>query len=372
MVVKFGLPGDLSHSQKKLRQVYLSILCGLRGGTRDRIRYLRGMQSTTDTQLAALQRRFSQFLTDRQFRKVPLRLYEPVDYILSLGGKRLRPVVVLMAYRLFRMDVTPALPAALAIEVFHNFTLLHDDVMDKSKTRRGKPTVHEAWDTNQAILSGDVMLIEAYRLLAEATPAELLPKVLRVFSSLAVEVCEGQQFDMNFETRDDVTIEQYLRMIELKTAVLFGGALQIGALLGGATDADAEHLYRFGRDAGIAFQLRDDLLDTFGDAATFGKRIGGDILNNKQTYLVLKTMELLGDTERGELRALMLRRDLDEQVKIDAVKAIFDTVDIQQLTEALSDQYHSQAVQHLKAVRVDEEQKAELYELAERMRRRAI
>ena len=338
-----------------------------------RIRYLRAMHATTDTRLASLQRTFSGFLADRRFQKPPLRLYEPVDYILSLGGKRLRPVVVLMAYRLFgHEDITSALPAALAIEVFHNFTLLHDDVMDKSSTRRGKPTVHEAWDVNQAILSGDVMLIEAYRLLAEAAPAAQLPKVLQAFSGLAIEVCEGQQYDMNFETRNDVTIEQYLRMIELKTAVLFGGALQIGALLGGASDADAEHLYQFGRDAGIAFQLRDDLLDSFGDAATFGKRIGGDILNNKQTYLVLKTMELLSDADQGDLRALMLRRDIEDQAKIDAVKAVFRQVNIQELTEGLADQYHAQAIQHLRVVGADEAAKADLYELAERMRHRAI
>ena len=330
------------------------------------------MQTTADTQLRHLQLQFADYLEQRRFRKAPHRLYEPVDYILSLGGKRLRPVVVLMAYQLFQEDVTAALSAALSIEVFHNFTLLHDDIMDKSATRRGKPTVHERWDANQAILSGDVMLIEAYRLLAEHTPPAILPKVLQVFSGLAVEVCEGQQLDVDFETREDVTIEEYLRMIELKTAVLFGGALQIGGLLGGGSDADAEHLYQFGRDAGVAFQLRDDLLDSFGDAATFGKRIGGDILNNKQTFLVLKTMELLSDKEQGELRALMLRKDMDEQVKIDAVKAVFNQVDVQELTTALADQYHAQAVQHLRAVQVDEAKKAGLYELAERMRRRSI
>lgn len=330
------------------------------------------MPSTADSLLLECRVQFDAYLETHRFAKSPEQLYAPVDYILTLGGKRLRPVVLLMAYRLFAESAEAALPAALGIEVFHNFTLLHDDIMDKSATRRGQPTVHERWDANQAILSGDVMLIEAYRLLCEATPAALLPNVLRVFSNLAVEVCEGQQLDVNFERRSDVTITDYLRMIELKTAVLFGGALQIGGLLGGGTDADAAHLYRFGRDAGIAFQLRDDLLDSFGDAETFGKRIGGDILNNKQTFLVLKTMELLGDTEAGALRALLLRQDLPEQEKIDRVKTVFRQVDIEALTEALADQYHRQAVQHLRAVGVAEARKAALYELAERMRRRSI
>ena len=330
------------------------------------------MPSTADSLLLECRVQFDAYLETHRFAKSPEQLYAPVDYILTLGGKRLRPVVLLMAYRLFAESAEAALPAALGIEVFHNFTLLHDDIMDKSATRRGQPTVHERWDANQAILSGDVMLIEAYRLLCEATPAALLPNVLRVFSNLAVEVCEGQQLDVDFERRSDVTITDYLRMIELKTAVLFGGALQIGGLLGGGTDADAAHLYRFGRDAGIAFQLRDDLLDSFGDAETFGKRIGGDILNNKQTFLVLKTMELLGDTEAGALRALLLRQDLPEQEKIDRVKTVFRQVDIEALTEALADQYHRQAVQHLRAVGVAEARKAALYELAERMRRRSI
>ena len=218
-----------------------------------------------------------------EYPKNPSLLYEPINYILGLGGKRMRPILVLMAHQLFDKNIEKAVSPALAIEVFHNFTLLHDDIMDKAPLRRGKQTVHEKWNDNVAILSGDTMLVQAYQLMA-VVDKDIIKEVLAVFSKTAIEVCEGQQWDMDFETQSDVSIEDYLKMIEYKTAVLLGAALQIGGITAGASAQQQTHLYEFGRNMGIAFQLKDDLLDAFGSPETFGKQVGGDIMANKKTY----------------------------------------------------------------------------------------
>src|ERR1700761_9383330 len=230
------------------------------------------------------------------FPEYPAALYEPISYILSIGGKRMRPALLLMACDLFGGDVDDALAPALAIEVFHNFTLMHDDIMDNAPLRRGRTTVHERWNKNVAILSGDVMLIEGYKLMMQVKD-HLLRQILDIFNNTAVDVCEGQQIDMEFEQRNDVTIKEYINMIRLKTAVVLGGALKIGALLGGASTKDANLLADFGVNLGLAFQLQDDILDVYGNPEKFGKQVGGDIIANKKTYLLLKALELADETQ---------------------------------------------------------------------------
>jgi len=283
-----------------------------------------------------------------EYPKNPSLLYEPIDYILSLGGKRMRPILVLMAYQLFDKSIEKAISPALAIEVFHNFTLLHDDIMDNAPLRRGQKTVHEKWNSNIAILSGDTMLVQAYQLMAEVDDA-IVKQVLAVFSKAAIEVCEGQQWDMDFETQSDVCIPDYLKMIEYKTAVLLGAALQIGGITAGASKEEQNHLYAFGRDLGIAFQLKDDLLDAFGDAATFGKQVGGDIMANKKTYLYLKALALADVTQRQNLEQYFSTNDTS-QLKVDTVKTIFSNLDIPELTTNLIREYHARAMENLAAI----------------------
>ena len=283
-----------------------------------------------------------------EYPKTPSLLYEPIDYILGLGGKRMRPILVLMAYQLFDKNIEKAFSPALAIEVFHNFTLLHDDIMDNAPLRRGQKTVHEKWNNNVAILSGDTMLVQAYQLMAEVDNA-IVKKVLAVFSKAAIEVCEGQQWDMDFETQSDVSIPDYLKMIEYKTAVLLGAALQIGGITAGASKEDQNHLYAFGRDLGIAFQLKDDLLDAFGDADAFGKQVGGDIMANKKTYLYLKALALADGTQRQNLEQYFSTNDTS-QVKVDAVKTIFSNLKIPELTTNLIREYHARAMENLAAI----------------------
>ena len=317
-------------------------------------------------ELSHFQQRFTDYLQSRPFRKSPVGLYEPVDYILSLGGKRLRPAVLLCAHHLFADDWERALPAALGVEVFHNFTLLHDDIMDQSPLRRGKPTVHERWNSETAILSGDVMMIQSYELLRE-TGSERLNRLLEVFNRTAIEVCEGQQMDMDFERRNDVTVEEYVRMIELKTSVLFGAALQLGALLGGAGEEDAQHLYDFGRNLGIAFQIQDDYLDTFGTAAQVGKRIGGDILRNKKTYLAISARNrALGDlaTELHEWYA----DDTDlEDDKIARVTQIFRKLGVERIANEAKESYYEKAMAHLAQVQSPHAERKQLLEQLAKM-----
>lgn len=269
------------------------------------------------------QQAFLTYLKSQHFEKQPAGLYEPIDYILNLGGKRLRPVLVLMAAEAFGGDVKKALPAAMAIETFHNFSLIHDDIMDAAPLRRGKETVHEKWDVNTGILSGDAMLIQAYQQF-EKYEAELFKALMQLFSKTAQQVCEGQQYDVDFEERDDVSIAEYLHMIEYKTAVLVAAALQMGSMIAGADKANQELIYQFGLQLGIAFQLQDDYLDAFGNPETFGKKVGGDIAENKKTFLYLKALELAGRDEAQQLRHLYSLQPEDDSAKIENAKQIFE------------------------------------------------
>ncbi|MFD2786875.1 polyprenyl synthetase family protein [Hymenobacter rubripertinctus] len=293
----------------------------------------------------------------------PTSLYEPIRYIMSLGGKRIRPVLTLLGAHLFTDELDAIVKPALATEVFHNFTLLHDDLMDQAPLRRGQATVHEKWNPNVAILSGDVMLVRAYELLFDV-PGPLLAPLLRRFSQTAAEVCEGQQWDMHFETQSDVSIAQYLDMIRLKTAVLLGFALELGARLGGSSEADADHLRQFGEGIGLAFQLRDDLLDVYGDAATFGKRVGGDILADKKTYLLLTAQAQASPAQRAVLARHIGQPVTDEDAKVEAVRAIYDELEIRPQTEALINDYFLDALQHLERVAAPETRKKPLHQLA--------
>jgi|TARA_B100000809_G_scaffold92436_1_gene91030 geranylgeranyl diphosphate synthase type II len=273
------------------------------------------------------QKEFLSYLESKQWIHEPKNLYEPIDYILKLGGKRIRPVLTLMAADIFSSDFKRALPAALAVEVFHNFTLIHDDIMDAAPLRRGKATVHEKWDTNTGILSGDAMLILAYQYFENYEPI-VFQKLAKLFSKTALEVCDGQQLDVDFETRNDVTIPEYINMIRLKTSVLVAAALKMGAIVAEANDENANLIYDFGLNLGLAFQLQDDYLDTFGDPETFGKQVGGDIIENKKTYLYLKALEVATEDDKGKLAYLYRKKLADSADKISDVQRIFELNDI--------------------------------------------
>ncbi|MGY2130770.1 polyprenyl synthetase family protein [Hymenobacter sp. HD11105] len=307
--------------------------------------------------------RISAALAGLEYGQQPVDLYEPIRYIMALGGKRIRPLLTLMGAHLFTDELDPVIRPALATEVFHNFTLLHDDIMDQAPLRRGQPTVHEKWNANVAILSGDVMLVRAYELFLDVPPT-LLSTVLRKFSQTAAEVCEGQQWDMNFETNEQVTIEQYLDMIRLKTAVLLGFCLELGALLGGASAQDADHLRQFGTDVGIAFQLRDDLLDVYGDAATFGKRVGGDIVSDKKTFLLLTAQAQANAPQQAVLAQYLGQPTTNASAKVQAITGVYDQLSIRSQTEALINDYFQDALQHLERVVAPAERKAILRQWA--------
>lgn len=277
------------------------------------------------------------------WHREPLGLYEPIGYTLEAGGKRIRPTLCLLAAEMFGGDVQQALPAALALEIFHNFTLLHDDVMDRSHTRRGRDTVWVKWDENTAILSGDQMLIEAYRML-EGCPADKLPKVLRLFSKMATEICEGQQYDVDFERRDDVTIPEYMNMIRLKTSVLLATALQIGGYIAGADDEAQQALYEYGIHVGLAFQIQDDILDVYGDPETFGKPIGGDICCNKKTYMMLTALAKAEASTRRQMEQWMAKSEFDRSEKIAAITAIYTQLGVRESCTAIMEQHTEQAL----------------------------
>lgn len=293
----------------------------------------------------------------------PTNLYEPVGYTLAMGGKRLRPVMVLMACNLFTDKIEKAFPAALAIEVFHNFTLLHDDIMDQADMRRNSLAVHKKYNPNIAILSGDAMSIMAYNYL-QKSETENLGKMIRLFSDTALEVCEGQQYDMDFETRMNVSIPEYLNMIRLKTAVLLACSLKMGALAANAPERIADLLYVFGLDLGIAFQLQDDLLDVFADQEKFGKKIGGDIISNKKTFLLLKALELSDEPTKKELLEWIEKSEFDHQGKIMAVKNIYTKLKIKEITENNIEDFYQSALDVLNEIEVAEETKAEMVVLA--------
>ncbi|MCE7058032.1 polyprenyl synthetase family protein [Algoriphagus sp. AGSA1] len=270
--------------------------------------------------------------------KSPRELYDPITYILSLDGKRIRPLLSLLSYGIYKSDPEAILSQAAAVEVFHNFTLMHDDIMDDAPLRRGREAVHVKWNKNVAILSGDVMLVKAYGLLLP-TPAEKLGEVIRLFNKTASEVCEGQQFDMNFESLETVKEEEYLTMIRLKTAVLLGFALQLGALLAGAENDDAKKLYDFGVNVGVGFQLKDDLLDVYADQSKFGKQVGGDIISNKKTFLLIKALELAKGEDKKHLDYWLSLDGFDKAEKVRAVRAIYDKLGIKELTEFKMNSY---------------------------------
>lgn len=294
----------------------------------------------------------------------PNELYEPISYILSIGGKRLRPALVLMACDMFGGRVEGAVNASLAIEVFHNFTLMHDDIMDKAPLRRGKPTVHQKWNQNIAILAGDAMMVEANKLMLLVDDSILRP-VLDIFNQTAQGVCEGQQYDMNFEDNSTVAIEEYLEMIRLKTAVLLGGALKIGALIGGADETNAQYLYNFGVNLGIAFQLQDDILDVYGDPEKFGKQVGGDIISNKKTYLLIKALELAKGPQAADLTDWLAASDFDTTEKVAAVTNIYNELQIRAYAETAMNAYADIAFKALDAITLPEDRKQYLRDFAD-------
>lgn len=278
------------------------------------------------------------------WKREPYGLYEPIEYTLAAGGKRVRPQLAMIACQMFGGKEKEVLPAALALEVFHNFTLLHDDVMDKADVRRGRATVHVKWNENTAILSGDQMLIEAYKLLA-GVPAEKLPKVLQLFNKMATEICEGQQYDVDFESQEQVAVEEYLKMIRLKTSVLLATALQIGSYIAGANEQQQETLYQFGINVGLGFQIQDDILDVWGDPKTFGKAVGGDISCNKKTFVFLEAMRRLGDEAIGnELQQWYSQVLEDNTTKIASVKEIFEQLDVRTACEKVVEEYTQKAL----------------------------
>ena len=290
----------------------------------------------------------------------PMGLYDPIEYVLGLGGKRLRPVLMLLAYNLYKEDVTRIFSQAAGIETYHNFTLLHDDLMDKADMRRNKPTVHKKWDENTAILSGDAMLILAYQFMMQQCPAEYVGRVMEVFGRTALEVCEGQQWDMEFEHRLDVTVDEYIEMIRLKTSVLLAAALKIAAILGGAPEKDAQLLYDFGIKMGLAFQLQDDYLDVYGDPAVFGKKIGGDILCNKKTFMLITALSLAEGEDKETLLNWLRATDYVAEEKIRSVTALYNKVGVPELCQARIDAYYEEGLLLLEKVSVEPSLKEEL------------
>ncbi|WP_348797993.1 polyprenyl synthetase family protein [Flavobacterium adhaerens] len=314
---------------------------------------------------------FITYLESQVINKEPQNLYEPIDYILSLGGKRMRPVLTLMAAEVFGADYKKALPAAMAVEVFHNFSLVHDDIMDDAPLRRGKQTVHEKWNLNTGILSGDAMLILAYQYFEQYEPA-IFRDLAKLFSKTALEVCEGQQWDVDFESRKDVTIPEYLKMIEYKTAVLVAAAMKMGAIIAETSEADADLIYEFGLNLGLAFQLQDDYLDAFGDPETFGKQVGGDIIENKKTYLYLKALEFSSERKTLELEKLFALKLEDNTQKIETVKAIFDETGASNATQQAIADYTYKAFATLDKMNIADDKKNILKEFGENLMGRQV
>lgn len=310
-------------------------------------------------------------ISEIQYTRTPEGLYDPIKYVLSLGGKRIRPVLMLMAYNLYKEDVASIFSPATGIEVYHNYTLLHDDLMDRADVRRGKATVHKVWNDNTAILSGDAMLVLAYQYMSQC-PAHCLKEVMDLFSLTALEICEGQQMDMEFEQRNDVGEEEYLEMIRLKTAVLLAASLKIGALLGGASRKDADALYDFGMQIGVAFQLQDDLLDVYGDPEVFGKKIGGDILCNKKTYMLIKALEHADKEQNRVLSGWMTAETNHPEEKIASVTDLYNRIGVKAVCENKMREYYTRAMNSLQAVNVVEDKKYELKKLMKHLMYREI
>lgn len=315
--------------------------------------------------IETLQEKIKKALKSENFDLKPSELYEPISYIL-LGGKRLRPVLTLMACDIFGGKIENAIYPAIGIEIFHNFTLLHDDIMDEAPIRRGKKTVYKKWSSNTAILSGDVMFALAFKYIAKADK-QILPEVLSVFNQTAIQVCEGQQYDMNFETTQNVTIQDYLKMIRLKTAVLLGTSLKIGAIIANAGNHEKEEIYNFGVNIGLAFQLKDDLLDVFGNEQKFGKKTGNDILTNKKTYLYLKAFELAKNETLQLLRKYFGDTKIEKNKKIKVVKEIYEQLKVKEHTEKEIEHFYSEALINLETINVKNERKTVLKAFAEKL-----
>jgi geranylgeranyl diphosphate synthase type II len=321
--------------------------------------------------VSAYQSFFVAYLENQIILKEPRNLYDPIQYILSLGGKRMRPVLTLMSAEIFDVSYEKALPAAMAVEVFHNFSLVHDDIMDAAPLRRGNVTVHEKWDTNTGILSGDAMLILAYQYFEKYEP-KIFRKLAKLFSKTALEVCEGQQWDVDFETRTDVTIPEYLKMIEFKTAVLVAAAMKMGAIIAKTSKTNAKLIYEFGLNLGIAFQLQDDYLDAFGDPATFGKQVGGDIIENKKTFLFLKAMEFSNATLQARLLYLFTEYADNVEAKIEEVKQIFNESGASKATQDAIKEFTQNAFETLEKMNIDADKKALLQSFGENLMQRKV
>lgn len=310
----------------------------------------------------------NRYLDSLPYDRKPASLYAPIKYVLSMGGKRIRPTLMLLAYNLFKDDPEKILSSACALETYHNYTLLHDDLMDNADVRRGQPTVHKKWNANLAVLSGDSMLVLAYQRMIECDSH--LAEVLRLFTETALEIGEGQQMDMEFETRNDVCEEEYIEMIRLKTSVLLACAMKIGALLADAPADDADNLYRFGEKIGLAFQLQDDYLDVYGDPAVFGKAIGGDIVSNKKTYMLINAFNRADNAQRAELERWIRATDFDRQEKVKAVTGLYDEMGIDRLAQQKIAGYFNESKTYLDRVGVSDERKSELMCYAQRMMKR--
>lgn len=314
-------------------------------------------------QISTIVEEIEKVIADHQYGQKPKELYEPIEYIMQLGGKRLRPAMALATAEIFGANRQDVILPIIGIEVFHNFTLVHDDIMDKAPMRRGQSTVHEKWNANVAILSGDVMLIKAYELLLKSPPT-LLPSILSKFNQCACEVCEGQQMDMNFEVRQDVTTLEYIEMIKLKTAVLLGFSLEMGAILGGSSDANATLLRDFGTNIGIGFQLKDDFLDVYGDQAKFGKQVGGDIISNKKTFLLIEALAKVEGEQAQELQKWIDLEEFNPEEKVAAVTSIYNDLKIDQLTRNKMNEYFDLAMFQLESLQIEEEKKLPLQQFA--------
>lgn len=301
----------------------------------------------------------NEYLNNLPYNRKPSSLYEPIKYVLDLGGKRIRPILMMLSYNLYKENPKTILFSACALETYHNYTLLHDDLMDEAPLRRGQQTVHTKWNNNQAILSGDSMLVLAYERLAQVDTKHL-QAVLNLFTETALQIGEGQQYDMEFEHRNDVTVDEYIEMIRLKTSVLLACATKMGALLADASAEDAENLYKFGEQIGLAFQLQDDYLDVYGDSKVFGKKIGGDITSNKKTYMLITAFNRANDKQRVELEEWINKTAFDTEEKIAGVTRLYNEIGVDKLAKEKMDYYYEQGKQYLQAVKLPEEQKKEL------------
>ena len=311
----------------------------------------------------------NEFIEQLPYDRQPQSLYEPVKYVLSIGGKRVRPVLMLLAYNLYKEDPERILMPACALETYHNYTLLHDDLMDNADVRRGLPTVHRKWDANTAILSGDSMLVLAYHRMLQCD-ADKQPEVMSLFTETALEIGEGQQYDMEFENRDDVTEEEYIEMIRLKTSVLLACAMKIGGILAGASAEDADNLYKFGEQVGLAFQLQDDLLDVYGDPKVFGKAVGGDITCNKKTYMLINAFQRANSEQRAELERWVSAKDFDRQEKVAAVTEIYNQIGIRHICEEKINYYFEESKKYLAKINVADERKQTLLQYTAEMMKR--